>query len=192
MRHGRCNRRREYCEIELYCKPLETLYSGLETAHAYMRLGWMDHNKWGAALFYFVIPFILCTFNCAFASPLCSREKASRSIEASTATAITFINKTLRPIRIYWLDYEGSRKFYAAVEAGESHFQKTYLTHPWIASSENGECLGLYMPQTNASFVAIADKAANHEMPDPTIQSQKSTDRLTLPIDCDRLAGSNS
>lgn len=69
------------------------------------------------------------------------RKLLLRSVEWSTPTRITFINNTSEPFRTYWLDYEGLRKFYAEVPAGQSYVQSTYVTHPWVATTRADNCL---------------------------------------------------
>ncbi|ANV99335.1 hypothetical protein LMTR13_03235 [Bradyrhizobium icense] len=61
-------------------------------------------------------------------------------------------------LRIYWINYEGRRHFYAAVRPHQSYHQQTYLTHPWVLTNENEDCLAIYMPTREPRRVSIDGK----------------------------------
>jgi von Hippel-Lindau disease tumor supressor len=86
----------------------------------------------------------------------CSQEHSVRSLEGGPPTAITFVNNSVNTVRVYWIDYQGTRKFYNEVSPGKSYVQQTYVTHPWVVTSSREECLGVYMPEPWPSRVVIA------------------------------------
>lgn len=65
-----------------------------------------------------------------------------RSANSSTAVKITVANSSNRPLKIYWLDYQGGMKFYRDLTPGQSYVQATYVSHPWIAVDGSGRCAG--------------------------------------------------
>ena len=76
----------------------------------------------------------------------CAQERGLRSLEGTTSTSITFVNDSRGMIRTYWIDYRGTRVFYAEVPPGGSYVQQTFLTHPWVVTNSQEDCLGVYMP----------------------------------------------
>lgn len=85
----------------------------------------------------------------------CSQEHGLRSLAGTTSTAITFVNNSATTIRTYWIDYQGTRKFYAEVQPGRSYVQQTYLTHPWVVTNSQEDCLGVYMPNPSPRRIVI-------------------------------------
>jgi len=76
----------------------------------------------------------------------CDEEKQARSVEGLRSAMISFRNDGPAPVRIYWIDYTGKRKFYAEIATGQRHDQPTYLTHPWVVTDVAGKCIGFYLP----------------------------------------------
>lgn len=75
----------------------------------------------------------------------CPAPGSVRSLNSAQPTNIQFVNSSGRPLKIYWLDYKGQRKFYKDLNVGQSYRQKTYMTHPWIAVDGRGNCMGTVM-----------------------------------------------
>jgi hypothetical protein len=65
-----------------------------------------------------------------------------RSLTATQASSIEFINQTQVAIEILWLDYSGNRQSYGTIPPRESRNQPTYITHPWIVLDPSGTCIG--------------------------------------------------
>jgi len=89
----------------------------------------------------------------------CPEEARLRSIRWDAPTTMTFVNNTADPLRTYWLDYQGKRKFYAEIPAGQSYVQRTYVTHPWVVTNHDDDCLGVYMPARSARRIALGGEA---------------------------------
>ena len=90
------------------------------------------------------------------ANAKCPGEESLRSQEGKISTAITFLNQGSVPVSIYWVDYQGARKFYSKLEPGQRYRQQTFLTHPWIVTSEGNDCLRVFMPQATEIVASIA------------------------------------
>ena len=71
------------------------------------------------------------------------------------ATEVTFINQRNAPVRLYWLDYSGQRKFYALIAPSNKITQSTYVTHPWVITDTNNNCLGVYYPDGQPRIIEI-------------------------------------
>jgi len=96
------------------------------------------------------------------AGQTCPNEGAIRSVTGDTSTSIQFKvvgENDETQFRIYWLDYEGNRKFYKHVFAGDVHNQPTFMTHPWLVTAPipgGGEdCIAIYLPQRNGSTIVL-------------------------------------
>jgi VHL beta domain len=103
--------------------------------------------------------FSLATSACAadhLANLGCSTQSLHRSMTWSTATAVTFVNRTTSPVRTYWIDYEGARVFYAEIAPCGGYVQQTYLTHPWVITGAEGEdCLAVFLPARGPGIADI-------------------------------------
>lgn len=66
----------------------------------------------------------------------------SESVEGVTHAPITFVNQTDIDVLVYWLNYSGEREFWFSLAPGESHFENTWLTHPWVVVDDTDRCLG--------------------------------------------------
>lgn len=76
----------------------------------------------------------------------CSLEGSLKSASGA-ATTISFANHTNGEISIYWLDFNGQRKLYKKLAAGQNYEQSTYLTHPWLVANAQDNCIGIYTPE---------------------------------------------
>ncbi len=85
----------------------------------------------------------------------CEAESVSISRTDKITTEITFINQRNVPVKTYWLDYSGKRKFYAQIQPGDKVFQQTYVTHPWVITDVSNNCLGVYYPDGQPRIIEI-------------------------------------
>jgi hypothetical protein len=86
----------------------------------------------------------------------CAEERGAKSGAARSPTAIIFNNKTVAPLKIFWIDYSGERKLYAELAAGGNGRQQTFVDHLWVVADAQGGCLGLYRAETSERVVTIA------------------------------------
>lgn len=73
-------------------------------------------------------------------------ESDFKSLNSDTPTLIEFINITCGDVTLYWLNFEGTRTFYATIPSGGVHAQNTYVTHPWVVVDAGGRALALFLP----------------------------------------------
>ena len=64
-----------------------------------------------------------------------------RSVDSKRPAVIQFANSSGRPLKIYWLDFQGRRQFYHELKSGQDYRQPTYVNHPWIAVDSAGTCV---------------------------------------------------
>ncbi len=88
-------------------------------------------------------------------SQKCEAESVSISRTGKVTTEITFINQRSVPVKTYWLDYSGKRKFYAQIQPGDKVVQQTYVTHPWVITDASNNCLGVYYPDGQPRIIEI-------------------------------------
>lgn len=70
-------------------------------------------------------------------------------LKSSTGKGITvnFNNKTSTKVKIYWLDYNGKRIVYnQGLNPNDTYKQGTFITHPWLVTDSNDNCLKIYLP----------------------------------------------
>lgn len=91
----------------------------------------------------------------ALADSGCRVERSIKSDVSDAPTKVVFKNESGSPIKIYWLDYEGKRVFYNELLDGRSYTQDTYMTHPWVVTGPNGQCVLLFRPLRGATVATI-------------------------------------
>ncbi len=91
------------------------------------------------------------------------------SIEGITPTTITFDNQSGVPLKVYWLDYDGNRVFYNALEPGQSYDQPTWLTHPWVGLDSDGRCYGFTVSDDDSKTYVFEPFSADDTPPETTL-----------------------
>ncbi|OYX13392.1 MAG: hypothetical protein B7Z15_07450, partial [Rhizobiales bacterium 32-66-8] len=91
----------------------------------------------------------------ALAAEGCQDERSIKSADSATATKVQFKNESKSRIKIYWLNYDGKREHYSDVAPGRSYTQETYMTHPWVVTDTNGQCILLFRPLPGATVATI-------------------------------------
>lgn len=71
----------------------------------------------------------------------CPAPGSVRSLASNRPAVLHFANSTGRTLRIYWLDFQGQRRFYRELKTGQDYRQPTFLSHPWIAVDAAGNCV---------------------------------------------------
>lgn len=102
----------------------------------------------------------------------CPDEAGLRSTEWTVSTSLTFANRMPIALRIYWLNYNGVRQFYAIVPPGQSHVQQTYVTHPWVLTDESENCVALYMPTREPGEILVTGERAIAGQPQAALSRQ--------------------
>lgn len=65
-----------------------------------------------------------------------------KSVRSQQKAPVSFANRSDRAINVYWLDFNGQPREYAALLPGESKSFSSYVGHFWIAKSFDGRCAG--------------------------------------------------
>ncbi|MEU1370640.1 protein kinase [Streptomyces sp. NPDC005803] len=75
-----------------------------------------------------------------------AEEQTLRSMDSVISTQIEFVNQRSEAVRIYWLDYQGSRTLYTQLAPGAAYIQQTYVSHPWIITNTAETPLVIFQP----------------------------------------------
>jgi hypothetical protein len=86
----------------------------------------------------------------------CVQERGAKSPPSTTPTKIVFNNKTAAPIKVFWLNFQGERKFYGELTPGaKSGQQVSYVDHLWVVTNAQDDCLGVYKATAGDSEITI-------------------------------------
>lgn len=96
----------------------------------------------------------------------CSERGKLRSQSSAQATILTFFNTSQKPRSLYWIDFDGSLKSYGIVQPGEEKVQETHVTHPWVITTDKGECVQMFMPSDENKLAEL--RAVEADAPAPT------------------------
>jgi VHL beta domain len=89
------------------------------------------------------------------ATVTCGAEPSLRSTSGDAPVLVRFVNLRAEPIELIWLDYDGKRKSYGTLNAGETREQRTFLTHPWLVANLQGVCLDIRIPRASGYQATI-------------------------------------
>ena len=90
----------------------------------------------------------------------CRKAAQLSSYSSSTPAKLIFVNSSGAPRGIVWIDFKGRTKEYARLANGEQLTQETFLTHPWMAVDEDGDCTQLFMPGQDTSVAVLEYKSS--------------------------------
>ncbi len=125
----------------------------------------------------------------AFAN--CQVEEAGKikSRVSDVGTEIVFENESEDVIQIYWLNFQGKRVKYADLEPTQTHRQPTFVTHPWVAATEEKGCLGVYLPDGQTRTVKLQSEVDLVPLRD-VISEQPIETQMDAEAMCPDLCGS--
>ena len=72
-------------------------------------------------------------------------------------TIVTFQNKRNVNIKLYWIDYGGSKKLYGEIAKGEEHKQNTYSNAVWLVTDDKDKPLGYFVAGTKEATAIIPE-----------------------------------
>jgi hypothetical protein len=88
----------------------------------------------------------------------CDVEGNYASQPSRESTGITFVNRSDKPIKIYWLNFRGDRILYKALPPGAQLAQQTFVGHNWLVTTSTEQCIGIFetIPQSIADDASVA------------------------------------
>ena len=84
-------------------------------------------------------------------------------------STITFNNQSGVPVKIYWLNFNGNLEGYPngnpndILPPGQSYTQGTFITHPWVAMTLEGQCIGYTLSDAASKTYTIQPPQAASE-----------------------------
>ncbi|MGH6836257.1 MAG: hypothetical protein ACREC9_12060 [Methylocella sp.] len=76
----------------------------------------------------------------SFAFSMCHGEYGNRSRPTASPINLHIRNTSSNTIRVYWINFEGWRQFYADVLPGRDYVQQTYIYHLWAITDVDENC----------------------------------------------------
>ncbi len=95
----------------------------------------------------------------------CASESTVKSTQAGAAVVLSFRNASNERRRIYWLDQNGTRKFYGLVEPQHILRQPTYAGHAWVVTDEAEKCLSIVTATDQAMTVDVGGGSVGQVTP---------------------------
>lgn len=83
-----------------------------------------------------------------------------RSLRYDQPTLIRFDNYLSVPVKICWIDYEGNCDWsnVGTLEPGGSRLMQSYVTHPFIAATAEGQTIALFEPGPDPGIAAVTNE----------------------------------
>ena len=85
----------------------------------------------------------------------CSEEAQLKSPSSNKVVQLRFMNNSADPVRVFWIDYDGKRTLYHALNPSQIVSQTTFAGHIWLVAGSNGECRQIVIAGQDASDVTI-------------------------------------
>jgi len=95
----------------------------------------------------------------------CDKVDGAHSVSYDLGAVLTIVNYLDHPVLIYWLNYQGNRVLYRTLGPGDGYPQKTFFTHVWLATTEDGSCAGLFQVDRQSDRFAIRAETVPAALP---------------------------
>lgn len=90
--------------------------------------------------------------------PPLSKKGRLRSINDKTATAFHLTNKTEGKVKLFWINYEGTKELMGELAPEESQDESTFATHVWLVEDSNAEPLILFVAGKTNQTIDVTKK----------------------------------
>jgi VHL beta domain/WXXGXW repeat (2 copies) len=102
----------------------------------------------------------------------CDMDANFASQPSNESTGITFVNRSDKPVKVYWLNFQGKRILYNSLRAGGRLVQQTFVGHNWLVTTSTEQCVGIFetVPQSvvdNGSVAIAPPEIPVYEQPSP-------------------------
>lgn len=126
--------------------------------------------------------------------PSCSDEGFITSIPSDRPSTLVFANTRRRPVVVHWINFDGNRETQARIPPGGEMVQRTLAGHPWLVSTTDGRCIGIYLAGDRSRTVTLRPGRVA-PVPDPIYREPEpllppaniapAPDLLDIGYDCD-------
>ncbi|EFN87748.1 von Hippel-Lindau tumor suppressor homolog isoform X1 [Harpegnathos saltator] len=113
------------------------------------------------------------------------QESLLRSISNQHRSFVKFINQTFRPVRLYWIDYQGNAVNYGDLSPGDYIDINTFATHPWIFVDKETGCRyrvnrkQVFFPEPWFKYHDVNNRLSNDGLP---LRVQRTNVYITLAV----------
>jgi hypothetical protein len=102
----------------------------------------------------------------------CETEGNYASQPSKESTDITFDNRSDKPVKVYWLNFNGARVFYESLAPSGRIAQPTFVGHNWLIATLGEQCIGIFKTASESivaeGSVTLAPPAIpEYEQPPP-------------------------
>jgi hypothetical protein len=84
-------------------------------------------------------------------------ERKLKSLSSAEPTVVAFDNRTSSDLTLFWLDFQGKRKPYGKIRAGEQMSENTFATHPWLLARPDGTAVAIFVATKNHGRSIVND-----------------------------------
>ncbi|GGF06357.1 hypothetical protein GCM10007285_37810 [Stappia taiwanensis] len=126
--------------------------------------------------------------------PTCADEGFITSIPSDRPSTLVFNNTRRRPVVVHWINFDGNRETQARIPPGGEMVQRTLSGHPWLVSTTDGRCIGIYLAGDRNRTVTLRPGRVA-PVPDPIYRAPEpllppaniapGPDLLDIGYDCD-------
>ncbi len=88
----------------------------------------------------------------------CDAEADYASQPSTESTGIALVNRSDKPVKVYWLNFQGQRVLYNKyLPPGGRHTQQTFIGHNWLVTTLTEQCIGIFKtaPQSIVGDVSV-------------------------------------
>jgi hypothetical protein len=85
-------------------------------------------------------------------------ERKLKSLSSAEPTVVAFDNRTSSDLTLFWLDFQGKRKPYGKIRAGEQMSENTFATHPWFLARPDGTAVAIFVATKNHGRAIVNDR----------------------------------
>lgn len=95
--------------------------------------------------------------------------------ERHGAARVFFVNRTVNPVDVFWLNRSGVRKKYATLTAGSSYVQSTWAGHVWFICEPDGDEIVRFEARRGFHVGYITEQPERSKSPTPTPQGAEAS-----------------
>jgi hypothetical protein len=88
-----------------------------------------------------------------------NEEHKLKALASTEPTVVSFDNRTSSDLSLFWLDFQGKRKPYGKIPAGDRMgTQRTFATHPWLLARPDGTAVAIFVATKNHGRAIVAER----------------------------------
>lgn len=85
-------------------------------------------------------------------------EHKLKSLSSAEPTVLAIDNRTSHDLSLFWLDFQGKRKAYGEIPAGNRTSQNTFVTHAWLLARPDGSPVAIFVATKDHCRAIVTDR----------------------------------